>query len=45
MNLKKAIKWQHNVKEVEILMNKPEVIGTTFKEKVEEGGKSLEMYG
>ena len=41
----KAMKWQQNVKEAEILLNKPEVIGTTFKETIEERGKCLEMYG
>jgi hypothetical protein len=41
----KAMQWQKNVKGGEVLINKPEVIGTTFKEQVEEGGKSLEMVG
>ena len=41
----KAMEWQQNVKAAESLANKPEVIGTTFKETIEEGGKSLEMYG
>ena len=41
----KAMKWQKNVKGGEIIVNKPEVIGTTFKEIIEEDGKSLEMYG
>jgi hypothetical protein len=41
----KAMKWQQNIKESEILQDKPEVVGTTFKETVEENGKSLEMYG
>ena len=40
-----AVKWQHNVKEAEILLNKPAVIGTKFMETIEEGGKSLEMHG
>ena len=41
----KAMKWQKNVKGGEILINKPETIGTTFKEVIEEDGNSLEMYG
>ena len=41
----KAMKWQKNVKGGEIIINKPEIIGTTFKEVIEEDGKSLEMYG
>jgi len=41
----KAMKWQKNVKDGEILINKPEIIGTTFKEIIEEDGNSLEMYG
>ena len=41
----KAMQWQKNVKGGEIIINRPEVIGTTFKEEIEEGGKSLEMYG
>jgi hypothetical protein len=41
----KAMQWQKNVKGGEIIINKPEVIGTTFKEEIEEGGNSLEMHG
>ncbi len=41
----KAMQWQKNVKGSEILINKPERVGTTFKEEVEEDGNSLEMYG
>lgn len=41
----KAMKWQKNVKGGEIIIDKPEIIGTTFKEIIEEDGKSLEMYG
>lgn len=41
----KAMKWQKNVKGGEIIINKPEIIGTTFKEVIEENGNSLEMYG
>jgi hypothetical protein len=41
----KAMQWQKNVKGGEIIINRPEVIGTTFKEEIEEDGNSLEMYG
>lgn len=41
----KAMQWQKNVKGGEIIDNKPDVIGTTFKEEVEENGNSLEMHG
>ena len=41
----KAMQWQKNVKGGEVIVNRPEVIGTTFKEEIEEGGNSLEMYG
>jgi len=41
----KAMKWQKNVIGGEIIINNPEVIGTTFKEKIVEDGNSLEMYG
>ena len=41
----KAMTWQKDVKGGEILVNKPEVVGTTFKEIIEEDGNTLEMYG
>ena len=41
----KAMKWQKNVKGGEIIVNRPEKVGTTFKEVIEEDGKSLEMVG
>jgi hypothetical protein len=41
----KAMKWQKNVKGGEIIIKKPGVIGTTFKEIIEEDGNSLEMDG
>jgi Polyketide cyclase / dehydrase and lipid transport len=41
----KAMKWQKNVKGGEILVNKPERVGTTFKETIEENGRSLQMHG
>ena len=39
------MKWQKNVKGGEILVNKPERVGTTFKETIEENGRSLQMHG
>ncbi len=41
----KAVKWQKNVKSTEIIKNTPEMIGTTFKEVIEEGKSVLEMNG
>jgi uncharacterized membrane protein len=41
----KAMQWQKNVKSGEIIAKNPEVIGTTFKEEIEEDGKKLEMEG
>jgi len=41
----KALQWQKNVKGAEILSTKPGMIGTTFKEEIEEDGKGLEMQG
>ncbi len=41
----KAMRWQKGVKGGEIIKQTPEKIGTTFKEVMEENGKSLEMYG
>jgi len=41
----KAMKWQKNVVGGEIIVNKPEIVGTTFREVIEENGKSLEMLG
>jgi uncharacterized protein YndB with AHSA1/START domain len=41
----KAIQWQKNVKGGEIIETRPEIIGTTFKEVIEEGGNRLEMQG
>ena len=44
-NPEKAMQWQKNVKGGEIIVDKPEKVGTTFKETIEEDGKSLEMFG
>ena len=41
----KAMKWQKNVKGGEIIISKPEVVGTTFTEIIEEDGNRLEMHG
>src|SRR5512136_1242738 len=41
----KAMKWQKNVKGGEVLVSKPGMVGTTFKETIEENGHSLEMHG
>ncbi len=41
----KALQWQKDVKGGEIIKDTPGKIGTTFKEVMEENGKSLEMTG
>lgn len=41
----KAMQWQKNVKRGEILIEQPDVIGTTFTEIIEENGNQLEMTG
>jgi len=41
----KAMRWQKGVKSGEIIKETPQKIGTTFKEVMEENGKSLIMYG
>jgi len=41
----KAMKWQKNVKGGEVTVNKPEIVGTTFREVIEEDGHTLEMHG
>jgi hypothetical protein len=41
----KAVKWQKNVKGGEIILDKPEKIGTTFREVIEEDSRTLEMHG
>jgi hypothetical protein len=42
---RKAMKWQKNVKGGEITLDKPERVGTTFREVIEEDGRTLEMHG
>lgn len=44
-NPDKAIRWQKAVKSRQIIKETPERIGTTFKEELEENGKTLVMYG
>jgi hypothetical protein len=44
-NPDKAMRWQKGVKSGEIIRETTEKIGTTFKEELEENGKSLVMYG
>jgi hypothetical protein len=41
----KAMQWQKNVKSGKIITKKPEIIGTTFNEEIEENGKRLKMQG
>jgi uncharacterized protein YndB with AHSA1/START domain len=41
----KAMRWQKNVKGGEIIESRPEMIGTTFIEILEEDGNVLEMRG
>jgi len=41
----KAMRWQKGVKNGEIIKETPQRIGTTFKEEMEENGKSLIMFG
>jgi len=44
-NPDKAMRWQRGVKSGEIIKETSDKIGTTFKEELEENGKSLVMYG
>jgi hypothetical protein len=41
----KALLWQKGVKKGEIIQERPEKIGTTFREVMEEDGNHLEMSG
>jgi uncharacterized protein YndB with AHSA1/START domain len=41
----KAAQWQPDVKESETLRKTPEMIGTTFMERIEENGDGLDLYG
>ncbi len=44
-NPDKAMHWQNGVKTAEIIKETSEKTGTTFKEELEENGKSLILYG
>ena len=44
-NPDKAMRWQKGVKSGEIIKETSEKIGTTFKEELEENGKSIIMHG
>lgn len=41
----KAMKWQKNVKSEETVVSKPDLVGTIFRETVDEAGHELEMNG
>ena len=41
----RAMEWQTNVSKTEILQKTPDMIGTTFRETIEENGSSTEMEG
>lgn len=41
----KAMQWQRNVKGGEIIDSTPDMVGTTFRETIEENGRSLDMAG
>lgn len=41
----RAMAWQANVSKTEILQETPNMIGTTFRETIEENGRSVEMCG
>ncbi|MGB2815439.1 MAG: SRPBCC family protein [Dehalococcoidales bacterium] len=41
----RAVVWQTNVSKTEILQETPNMIGTTFRETIEENGHGVEMQG
>lgn len=41
----RAMVWQTGVSKTEIVQETPDVIGTTFRETVEENGRGVEMHG
>ncbi|UCH51924.1 MAG: SRPBCC family protein [Chloroflexota bacterium] len=41
----RAMKWQTNISKTEILEETPNMIGTTFRETIEENGSGVEMQG
>ena len=44
-NPERAMVWQTNVSKTEIIKETPNMIGTTFRETVEENGSGVEMQG
>ena len=40
-----AMQWMTSVTETEILKESPNMVGTTFRETIEENGRGTEMYG
>jgi len=41
----RAMEWQTNVSKTEIIKETPNMIGTTFRETIEENGRGVEMCG
>jgi uncharacterized protein YndB with AHSA1/START domain len=41
----KAMTWMTNVSKTEFIKKTPDMVGTTFKETIEENGRSTEMHG
>ena len=44
-NPERAMVWQTNISKTEILQATPDMIGTTFRETIEENGSGVEMQG
>lgn len=44
-NPEKALRWQTNVTGGEIIEQTPDMVGTTFRERVEEDGRGTELVG
>lgn len=44
-NPERALKWQTDISKTEILEKKQGWVGTTFRERIEEGGKGVDMEG
>ena len=41
----RAMVWQTNVSKTEVIQETPDMIGTTFRETIEENGSGVEMHG
>ena len=41
----RAMEWQTNISGAEIIQQTADMVGTTFRETIEENGRSLEMHG